>query len=64
MCKKTSLDLFDELLNKLSKWKKVSDKDYRILDKIYYKLLGKKQRLSFPKPNKFTEPIDSEVKIC
>ncbi len=41
MCKKTSLDLFDELLNKLSKWKKVSDKDYRILDKIYYKLLGK-----------------------
>ena len=48
--KKNALDLFDELLNKLARWKKVSNKDYRTLEIIYYKLLGKKQRLPFCEP--------------
>jgi hypothetical protein len=47
--KKNSLDAFDNLLDKLSSWKKVSTKDYQTLERIYYKLLGKKQRLNFPK---------------
>lgn len=47
---KNSLDMFDDLLNKLSCWKKVSNKDYQTLERIYYTLLGKKQRLAFPKP--------------
>ena len=48
--KKNSLDLFDDLLNQLASWKKVSRKDYQTLERIYYKLLGKKQTLPFPKP--------------
>jgi hypothetical protein len=50
MKKKTSLDLFDELLDRLAPWKKVSRKNYQALERIYYKLLGKKQRLPLPKP--------------
>ena len=45
-----TLDLFDDLLTALSSWKKVSNKDYQTLNRIYYTLLGKKQRLAFPKP--------------
>ena len=45
-----ALDLFDELLDKLARWKKVSNKDYRTLEIIYYKLLGKKQRLPLCEP--------------
>jgi hypothetical protein len=48
--KKNTLDLFDELLDKLSRWKKISNKDYRTLEIIYYKLLGKKQRIPLCKP--------------
>jgi hypothetical protein len=48
--KKNALDLFDELLDKLARWKKISNKDYRTLEIIYYKLLGKKQRLPLCKP--------------
>ena len=47
---KNSIDMFDDLLNKLSCWKKVSNKDYRTLEIIYYKLLGKKQKLPLCKP--------------
>jgi len=47
---KNSLDMFDDLLDILACWKKVSNKDYQTLERIYYKLLGKKQRLAFPKP--------------
>ena len=47
---KNALDLFDELLDKLARWKKVSNKDYRTLEIIYYKLLGKKQRLPLCEP--------------
>ena len=47
---KNSIDMFDDLLTTLSCWKKVSNKDYQTLERIYYKLLGKKQRLPFPKP--------------
>ena len=50
MKEKTSLDIFEDLLNALSCWKKVSDKDYQTLETIYYKLLGKKQRTAFPEP--------------
>ena len=57
--KKNSLDLFDDLLNQLASWKKVSRKDYQTLERIYYKLLGKKQRLPFPKPD-VVELIDDE----
>ena len=39
--KKTSTDIFEELLIKLASWKKCSDKDYKKLEKIYYKLGGK-----------------------
>ena len=39
--KKTSTDIFEELLIKLASWKKCSNKDYKILEKIYYKLGGK-----------------------
>jgi hypothetical protein len=50
MKKKNALDSFDELLDKLARWKKVSNKDYRTLEIIYYKLLGKKQKLPLCKP--------------
>ena len=41
MKKKTSTDIFEELLIILASWKKCSNKDYQILEKIYYKLGGK-----------------------
>jgi len=45
--KKNTLDLFDELLDKLARWKKISNKDYRTLEIIYYKLLGKNKGYPF-----------------
>ena len=39
--KKTATDIFEELLIALASWKKCSNKDYKILEKIYYKLGGK-----------------------
>jgi len=37
----TSLDTFEKLLGKLADWKKVSEKDYKTIEKIYFKLGGK-----------------------
>ena len=39
--KKTATDIIEELLIALASWKKCSNKDYKILEKIYYKLGGK-----------------------
>ena len=41
MTDKSALDIFERLLNKLSIWKKISDKDYKTIEKIYFKLGGK-----------------------
>ena len=41
MKKKTSTDIFEELLIILASWKKCSNKDYKTLEDIYYKLGGK-----------------------
>ena len=38
---KTSTDIFEELLTALASWKKCSNKDYKTLEDIYYKLGGK-----------------------
>jgi hypothetical protein len=37
----SALDTFEKLLNELSIWKKISDKDYKTIEKIYFKLGGK-----------------------
>jgi hypothetical protein len=39
--RETSLDIFEKLLGKLADWKKVSEKDYKTIEKIYFKLGGK-----------------------
>ena len=41
MIGKSALDTFERLLNELSIWKKISDKDYKTIEKIYFKLGGK-----------------------
>ena len=41
MNRETSLDIFEKLLGILADWKKVSEKDYKTIEKIYFKLGGK-----------------------
>ena len=42
--KKNVLNSFVFVLEELSFWKGVSNKDYKTLKRIYYKLLGKKTK--------------------
>ena len=42
--KKNALNSFVFVLEELSFWKGESDKDYKTLKRIYYKLLGKKTK--------------------